>query len=217
MQLEALNIGRLRVAAKGMDRVGEDDAPAAEALAGKPALVAVPEPEQWERGMYMIGQVAALRDSVTTLAELHREVSHGAVENVKGLRSGRTAVTAEPEPPAARRGRNRRDRLHPPRSPGRGELLGEHPREGRRDPRDPARALGLASDVRPRPRRPGQGLLPLGRVHRPGGASIRWPSGCRRSRCSRSSRSSCWRCCAPRQRSRTPDTGSDRSTANAPR
>jgi acyl transferase domain-containing protein/NAD(P)H-dependent flavin oxidoreductase YrpB (nitropropane dioxygenase family)/NAD(P)-dependent dehydrogenase (short-subunit alcohol dehydrogenase family) len=71
--LEALNIGRLRVAAKGVDRdprFGQD--PTA------PKLVDIGPDEQWARGMYMIGQVAALRQDVCTLSELHQEVSDGS-------------------------------------------------------------------------------------------------------------------------------------------
>ena len=66
-RLEQLNIGRLRIAAKGVGRA-----------AGRDGLVAVAEPEQWQQGMYMIGQVTALRDGVTRVADLHEEVSLGA-------------------------------------------------------------------------------------------------------------------------------------------
>src|SRR5262249_53055684 len=45
--LEWMNVGRLRVASKGVDRAGGDG----------PKLVALPEDEQYARGMYMIGQV----------------------------------------------------------------------------------------------------------------------------------------------------------------
>ncbi len=81
-RLEQLNLGRLRVAAKGLDRATESE------------LVELDEPEQWERGMYMIGQVAALRDAVTTVADLHREVSQGSTELLKAL----AAPAREPEP-----------------------------------------------------------------------------------------------------------------------
>ena len=49
--------------------------------------------------MYMIGQVAALRDAVTTIAELHGEVSHGAVEAARRLGRTPTRAVARPEPP----------------------------------------------------------------------------------------------------------------------
>ncbi|MER6815178.1 SDR family NAD(P)-dependent oxidoreductase [Spirillospora sp. NPDC000708] len=60
-QLERLNLGRLRIASKGLRRsapVGPD--------------------EQRAEGLYMIGDVAALRDSTTTAAALHEEVTDGA-------------------------------------------------------------------------------------------------------------------------------------------
>ncbi|MFJ2189317.1 SDR family NAD(P)-dependent oxidoreductase [Kitasatospora sp. NPDC087861] len=64
-QLERLNVGRLRIAAKGVDRV-----------AG--ALTEVDEQGQLDQGMFMAGQVAVLRSATTTLAELHAAVSTGA-------------------------------------------------------------------------------------------------------------------------------------------
>ncbi len=66
--LERLNAGRLRVAAKGVDR-GHG--------AGTP-LVAVPDADQAADGLYMLGQVAALRDRVLTMSDLHQDVTAGA-------------------------------------------------------------------------------------------------------------------------------------------
>jgi acyl transferase domain-containing protein/NAD(P)H-dependent flavin oxidoreductase YrpB (nitropropane dioxygenase family) len=80
-RLEQLNIGRLRVASKGVDRADAE-------------IVAVDATEQWQRGMYMIGQVTALRDSVTSIAELHSDVSHGSSELLEEL----VAPLAGPEP-----------------------------------------------------------------------------------------------------------------------
>ncbi len=68
--LEALNVGRLRVATKGFDRREE---------AGG-ALVAVDDQYQAHHGLYMLGQVAALRNRTTTMAALHREITTGAGE-----------------------------------------------------------------------------------------------------------------------------------------
>ncbi len=65
--LEVLNAGRLRVAAKGIDRTHG---------AGSP-LVGVADADQVERGLYMVGQGATLRHRVTTIAELHREIAAG--------------------------------------------------------------------------------------------------------------------------------------------
>ncbi len=71
--LESLNLGKLRLAAKGVDRNSEY-------VEGGdvPKLLAVGAERQVTEGMYMIGQVAALRDRVTTMADLHRAVSDEA-------------------------------------------------------------------------------------------------------------------------------------------
>ncbi|MGQ0529717.1 MAG: SDR family NAD(P)-dependent oxidoreductase [Panacagrimonas sp.] len=64
--LEDLNLGRLRIASKGVNR---DDT-------GR--VVEVPVEQQLADGMYMIGQVATMRDRVQSLAELHENVTRGA-------------------------------------------------------------------------------------------------------------------------------------------
>jgi acyl transferase domain-containing protein/NAD(P)-dependent dehydrogenase (short-subunit alcohol dehydrogenase family) len=64
-QLENLNVGRLRIAAKGVERQGEK-------------LIGVGEEEQLTSGMYMIGQVVALKDRVLTMRELHGDVGEGS-------------------------------------------------------------------------------------------------------------------------------------------
>ncbi|MBB4753705.1 type I polyketide synthase [Actinoplanes lobatus] len=63
--LERLNLGRLRLASKGLRRTGGD-------------LEPVDERVQRDGGLFMAGQVAVLRDAVTTVAELHAEVTAGA-------------------------------------------------------------------------------------------------------------------------------------------
>ncbi|MFG2292794.1 SDR family NAD(P)-dependent oxidoreductase [Streptomyces sp. NPDC048603] len=65
-ELERLNLGRLRIASKGL-RHGED---------GRP--VPVPEEVQRAEGLFMLGQAAALRSGVTTVSALHTEVTEGA-------------------------------------------------------------------------------------------------------------------------------------------
>ncbi len=74
--LEALNIGRLRVATKGFDR-GQ----------GGP-LVPVDDAFQGTNGLYMLGQVATLRDQTTTVAELHRDLCDGATDFLERKLSG---------------------------------------------------------------------------------------------------------------------------------
>lgn len=80
MVLEDLNLGRLRIASKGVmrhPRYGND--PAA------PKLVEVEKIEQVSQGMYMIGQVAALRGSVCTIANLHHDVAVEGSKKLEGL------------------------------------------------------------------------------------------------------------------------------------
>lgn len=65
IRLEELNLGRSRIATKGIERIGTD-------------LVKLNEEEQKEKGLYMIGQIAALNQKEITLDELHK---HVAVDN----------------------------------------------------------------------------------------------------------------------------------------
>ncbi|MFI9814737.1 type I polyketide synthase [Saccharothrix variisporea] len=74
-ELERLNAGRLRVASKGLRRTGS-------------ALEAVSVEEQMASGLFMAGQVAVLRSSVTTVASLHASVTSGA-ESFRVARAGR--------------------------------------------------------------------------------------------------------------------------------
>jgi acyl transferase domain-containing protein/NAD(P)H-dependent flavin oxidoreductase YrpB (nitropropane dioxygenase family) len=76
-QLEALNVGRLRVASKGITRDGAD-------------LVAVDEPTQLADGLFMAGEVTVLRSTTTTIDALHHAVTDDAVAFLR---------TAEPESP----------------------------------------------------------------------------------------------------------------------
>ncbi|WP_238175933.1 type I polyketide synthase [Kribbella albertanoniae] len=66
-QLEQLNVGRLRLASKGIERVGDE-------------LRTVDETQARAEGMFMAGEVAVLRSTSTTIADLHRSVSVGADE-----------------------------------------------------------------------------------------------------------------------------------------
>jgi len=76
-ELEQLNIGRLRIASKGLVRNEEDRGK----VATKP-LVRFSEQEQRRDGMYMIGQLAALRKSVCTIAQLHTDISIAGTERL---------------------------------------------------------------------------------------------------------------------------------------
>jgi acyl transferase domain-containing protein/NAD(P)H-dependent flavin oxidoreductase YrpB (nitropropane dioxygenase family) len=81
MDLEKLNIGRLRIASKGLARASDPRRTDAKAT-----LVTVPEETQRREGMYMIGQVAGLRNKVVSMAELHSDVSAGQCELLQGER-----------------------------------------------------------------------------------------------------------------------------------
>ncbi|MEJ8566334.1 SDR family NAD(P)-dependent oxidoreductase [Elongatibacter sediminis] len=65
MELESLNLGRLRIASKGLQREGDE-------------LVSVDAQTQVREGMYMIGQAAVLHDEVCTIAQLHDDVVNGS-------------------------------------------------------------------------------------------------------------------------------------------
>jgi acyl transferase domain-containing protein/NAD(P)H-dependent flavin oxidoreductase YrpB (nitropropane dioxygenase family)/acyl carrier protein len=79
-ELEALNLGRLRVASKGLVRHGDD-------------MVQLDEVGQRRDGMYMIGQVATLRSVVTTVAELHEQVTEGATRHLEPFAAPASAVS----------------------------------------------------------------------------------------------------------------------------
>jgi acyl transferase domain-containing protein/NAD(P)H-dependent flavin oxidoreductase YrpB (nitropropane dioxygenase family)/NAD(P)-dependent dehydrogenase (short-subunit alcohol dehydrogenase family) len=85
--LEWMNVGRLRVAAKGLDRGG--------AGPSGPRLVSLSEEEQFTRGMYMIGQVACLRDAIVTIEGLHEDVCGGSTQRLQAIASA-SLLSREP-------------------------------------------------------------------------------------------------------------------------
>ncbi|MGB5962861.1 MAG: beta-ketoacyl synthase N-terminal-like domain-containing protein [Coleofasciculaceae cyanobacterium] len=70
--LEDLTLGRLRIASKGLVRQGS-------------AINAVGESQQIHDGMYMIGQVATLRNNVGSVEALHEAVSDGSSQLLNQL------------------------------------------------------------------------------------------------------------------------------------
>ncbi|MGV6849680.1 MAG: beta-ketoacyl synthase N-terminal-like domain-containing protein, partial [Marinibacterium sp.] len=72
-RLERFNVGRSRVASKGIDRN-----PDFGKVEGVEKYVSVPDDEQRLHGVYMIGQVAGLRHAATTIADLHGDISDGS-------------------------------------------------------------------------------------------------------------------------------------------
>ncbi|WP_059011107.1 type I polyketide synthase [Streptomyces specialis] len=90
-ELEKLNLGRLRIASKGIERVGDE-------------LRETGEDRQLTAGMFMAGEVAVLRSRLTSIGELHHAVGPAAAEFLAGsaaLVRERLGLTAEPEPEPA--------------------------------------------------------------------------------------------------------------------
>ncbi|MGW7454304.1 SDR family NAD(P)-dependent oxidoreductase [Streptomyces sp. NPDC054787] len=73
-ELERLNLGRLRIASKGLRRAGPGDRPRADGDRLEP----VTEEQQHAQGLFMLGQAATLRTQTTTVAALHAQVTDGA-------------------------------------------------------------------------------------------------------------------------------------------
>ncbi|MFE3996602.1 SDR family NAD(P)-dependent oxidoreductase [Streptomyces goshikiensis] len=67
-ELERLNLGRLRIASKGLRRGASG------------SLDPVDAEQQYADGLFMLGQAATLRTGTTTIAALHAEVTGGATE-----------------------------------------------------------------------------------------------------------------------------------------
>lgn len=85
--LEDLNLGRLRIASKGITRhprFGQDP--------DAPKFVVLNDDEQRNEGMYMIGQVATLHDHISSIEELHRDLAIGGTARLHAL----PVNTAEP-------------------------------------------------------------------------------------------------------------------------
>ncbi|MFB7915821.1 SDR family oxidoreductase [Streptomyces sp. NPDC056061] len=87
-ELERLNVGRLRIASKGVGRSADG------------CLTPVDERRQLAEGMFMAGEVAVLRSATTTVAALHESVTTGAAEHLT-RRTRQAAPTSEAREPVA--------------------------------------------------------------------------------------------------------------------
>ncbi len=85
--LDQLVLGRSRIASKGLARQGD-------------RLVEVDAARQHADGLFMLGQVAACRDRITTIAALHTEVSDGSTARLQAFLSAPVARVMEPPQPA---------------------------------------------------------------------------------------------------------------------
>jgi acyl transferase domain-containing protein/NAD(P)H-dependent flavin oxidoreductase YrpB (nitropropane dioxygenase family)/NAD(P)-dependent dehydrogenase (short-subunit alcohol dehydrogenase family) len=83
-ELELMNLGRLRIASKGVARGTNNE------------LESIPVEAQWRDGMYMIGQVASLRDAVVTMADLHHNICADGQNRLAELQF-KQALAALPE------------------------------------------------------------------------------------------------------------------------
>jgi acyl transferase domain-containing protein/NADP-dependent 3-hydroxy acid dehydrogenase YdfG len=77
-ELELMNLGRLRIASKGLAR-GDSGSKTGS------RLVQVSDDRQWSEGMYMIGQIAVLHEKTTGIKDLHESVSTAADSYLKSL------------------------------------------------------------------------------------------------------------------------------------
>ncbi|MDR1558853.1 MAG: SDR family NAD(P)-dependent oxidoreductase [Clostridiales bacterium] len=82
-KLENLNLGRLRIASKGIERTDGQ-------------LIPLPEEERLEKGLYMTGTVTELTKKTSAIAELHEDLSSGSLRllsdiTVPETRSERTS------------------------------------------------------------------------------------------------------------------------------
>ncbi len=97
-ELEHFNIGRSRIASKGIDRN-----PAHAADASAPRFVDVSAEDQLRLGVYMTGQAAGLHDKPVSIAELHDDVSAGSVALLETFAAPEAAqAEAAPEGRGAR-------------------------------------------------------------------------------------------------------------------
>lgn len=90
-ELERLNLGRLRIASRGIARN-----PAAETDPTAPRYVELDEEEQYREGLYMVGEVAALHDQVIGLRELHESIAASAEALPDEPRAAHVTVEADP-------------------------------------------------------------------------------------------------------------------------
>jgi len=93
-ELERLNVGRLRIASKGVERDSGDGGGDGSSGSSSGELVAVDEERQLADGMFMAGEVAVLRASTTTIPALHQSVAADAALFVVSAVDGMDAIDA---------------------------------------------------------------------------------------------------------------------------
>ncbi|RTL41028.1 MAG: SDR family NAD(P)-dependent oxidoreductase [Candidatus Melainabacteria bacterium] len=98
-ELELMNLGRLRIASKGLTRkasASKEDTIAELTNENKTAsnLETLAPEKQWADGMYMIGQIATMHDSVCTIADLHETVANGGADIINDVAARKPLVTS---------------------------------------------------------------------------------------------------------------------------
>jgi acyl transferase domain-containing protein/NAD(P)H-dependent flavin oxidoreductase YrpB (nitropropane dioxygenase family) len=89
--LEEMELGRLRMASKGImrhPRYGQEPE--------TPKFVTLSGEDQHAEGLYMIGQVAALRDRICSIGELHREIAVQGSKRLAEMREPHLAQVTAP-------------------------------------------------------------------------------------------------------------------------
>ena len=79
--LEELNLGRLRIASKGLVRGADKQ------------IATVDKEDQLSNGMYMLGQVATMRDQVNSINSLHQDISQTSTDLLANLAIASDAET----------------------------------------------------------------------------------------------------------------------------
>lgn len=91
-ELELMNLGRLRLASKGLLRERDHSSGARE-------LTTVDPIRQWQEGMYMIGQVATMHSELLTIRQLHEQVSIQSSSILTALTASQAPVETHCSPP----------------------------------------------------------------------------------------------------------------------
>ncbi|MGD8765758.1 MAG: beta-ketoacyl synthase N-terminal-like domain-containing protein, partial [Desulfobacteraceae bacterium] len=80
--LQRMQLGRMRIASKGLAKNSKKDRHLSD-----PKAVPLSDDEQSKQGMYLIGQLAALKDRMSTISDLHQNIVTGCSEKIQGLRT----------------------------------------------------------------------------------------------------------------------------------
>ena len=84
LKLEAMNLGRLRIASKGLERVNGE-------------LVSLSEQDQLDKGLYMAGAITSLSGKIKSITDLHEDMINGSLNLISKITISEPAsAPAEP-------------------------------------------------------------------------------------------------------------------------